>query len=60
MEPMLVNSVSYLSVSALVLSLADVEVMNESFLQEETVKRKLKSRKRIKQYLGVDNFIFQK
>jgi hypothetical protein len=57
MEPMLVKTVSYLSVSLLVVNLAAVDVMKESFLQAESKKQNTKGKK---QYTGFINFIFQK
>jgi phosphate/sulfate permease len=57
-EPVLVNTVSYFSVSALVFTTAFGEVMNESFLQEE--KQKAKNKQYKKQYFGFNNFMFQK
>lgn len=43
MEPTLVNTVSYFSVSLLVLSLADEEVIKESFLQENMPQQNVKN-----------------
>lgn len=60
MEPMLVNTVSYFKVSALVLNLAVADVIKESFLQEKRKKQNAKSKEPKKQYFRNSRFIFQK
>lgn len=59
MEPMLVNTVSYFKVSALVLNLAVADVINESFLQEDENRQQAMS-SRQQQYFNGVIFMVQK
>lgn len=64
MEPTLVKTVSYFKVSALVLTIAVAAVVNESFLQDGSDTKNIKSKTPIAigettQYFDVNNFIFQ-